>query len=103
MIRTHKVGPVGKRKIVGFVDSFDNDGFPIPGKCGLREIELPEYPPSRGEELRETRVLYKLGLSGTAGLLGWTVLELCEVERGSRAPEDWDAVFETLKKAKKEG
>lgn len=90
MISTRKVEPIGSHKTMAFVEYRDARG------SGLEEIIVYEYPKSRGGEMREFRTRFGLGLRETHAALGWSVVELCDVERGRREPESWDAVFAVL-------
>lgn len=90
MIRTRKVEPIGSHRAMAFVEYRDAR------RSGLEEITVYDYPKSRGGEMREFRTRYGLGLRETSEALGWSVVELCDVERGRREPDGWDAVFTVL-------
>ena len=91
MIQTKKVEPIGSRTTMAFV--FCSDA----SKSGMKQIVLPVYPPSRGDEFREERVSRNICIREGARLFGWSAVELGEVERGARVPEDWEAAFAKLR------
>lgn len=80
MLAIRKVEPVGTRKASVLVD-----------------IDLPIYPPSpRGQELRDARSLAGLTMGEAARRAGISIVEWCDIERGRRIPEDWEAAFAVL-------
>ena len=68
--------------------------FVNPG--GLKEVDRPVYPPSRGPELREARRAARMGLRVAAGRANLSMLLWSGLERGAYVPADeadWRVLF----------
>ena len=89
-IETRKVEPIGSHATPAFVECADRS------KSGLRMVDWPEYPPSRGDELRAARRAAGLGLREAATRAGLTPTQWSEIECGARVPLDWSLVFKVV-------
>lgn len=57
-------------------------------------LTLPDYPPSpEAAALRQARVDAGISLREMARRLGISAVDLSAVERGSKVPEDWGALW----------
>lgn len=84
-ITTEPTPVVGTERVAGFWDGHDSEGNPI-GGAGVWDQPSHGPRPPEAARMRALRVANRISLRQAANLLGLTVVEVGELERGKRQP-----------------